>query len=61
MRKILNILVTIVLLCSMVFLGGEWSENTPRKRVVACDAVAFVVMVGCGFYLKKEYDNGQIR
>lgn len=61
MKKILTIVATILLLCAMAFLGGEWPEKTPRKKVVACDAVAFAVMAGCGVYLKKEYDNGQIR
>ena len=61
MKKILNILATITLLCSMVFLGGEWPEDTPRKKVIACDAVAFAVMAGCGVYLKKEYKDGRLR
>ena len=61
MRKILNIIVTIALLCSMVFLGGEWPEDTPMKKVITCDAIAFVVMAGCGVYLKKEYKDGRLR
>lgn len=60
MKKLRLTFATIAVLCSMVFLGGEWPENTPRKKVIICDAIAFVVMAGCGFYLKKEYDNGQL-
>jgi hypothetical protein len=61
MKKILNTFAAIAVLCAMVFLGGEWPENTPRKKVIACDAVAFAVMAVGGLYLKKEYDDGRLR
>lgn len=61
MKKILNIVTTIAVLCAMVFLGGEWPENTPRKKVIACDAAAFAVLAVGGVYLKKEYENGRLR
>lgn len=61
MKKILNTLAAIAVLCAMAFIGGEWPENTPRKKVITCDAVAIAVMAGCGIYLKKEYDNGRLR
>lgn len=60
MKKILTILVTILLLCSMVFLCGEWDEDIPRETVIKCDAVAFAIMLACGYYLKKKEKNGTL-
>lgn len=54
-------MATIAVLCAMVFIGGEWPENTPRKKVIACDAAAFAVLAVGGVYLKKEYENGRLR
>lgn len=61
MKKLLRTIATVAVLCAMVFLGGEWPENTPRKKVLTADGIAFVVLAVGGVYLKKEYDNGQIR
>lgn len=61
MKKILNTLATIAVLCAMVFLGGEWPENTPRKKVLAADGIAIAVLAAGGLYLKNEYDNGRLR
>lgn len=61
MKKILNTLATIAVLCAMVFLGGEWPESTPRKKVLAADGIAIAVLAVGGYYLKKEYDNGRLR
>ncbi len=61
MKKILRTTATVALLCAMVFLGGEWPDATPRKKVITCDAVALAIVAGCGLYLKKEYDDGQLR
>jgi len=61
MRKIFNSMVAIVMLCAICFLGGAWPENTPRKKVVACDGVALTVVAVCGIYLKKEERNGRLR
>ena len=61
MRKILNILATVALLCALVFLGGTWPEETPRKKVVTCDAVAVAVMLTCGLYLREEDKHGRLR
>ena len=60
MKKILNIIATILLLCSMVFLGGEWQEGVARKTVVKCDAIAIATMLACGLYLKKKEKNGDL-
>lgn len=60
MKKFLRTTATVALLCAMVFLGGEWPEGTPRKKVITLDAIALAVVAGCGVYLKKEYDDGQI-
>ena len=49
------------MLCAICFLGGAWPENTPRKKVVACDGVALAVIAVCGIYLKKEDRNGRLR
>lgn len=57
MEKILKPIATIALLCAMVFLGGEWPENTPRKKVIAYDGAAFGIIAVCGIYLKKTEDN----
>lgn len=61
MKKILNTLATIAVLCAMVFLGGEWQESTPRKKVLAADGIAIAVLAVGGFYLKRQYDNGRLR
>lgn len=57
MRKILKPIATIALLCAVVFLGGEWPENTPRKKVVACDGVALTIVLASGLYLKKTEEK----
>lgn len=54
-------MATIAVLCAMVFLGGEWPESTPRKKVLAADGIAITILAVGGFYLKKEYDNGRLR
>ena len=61
MKKILKAIVTIILLGGIVFLGGEWPEDTPRKRVLTCDSIALATVFACGFYLKKteEKENGR--
>lgn len=61
MKKAINTLAAIAMLCAMVFLGGEWPDGTPRKKVITCDAIAIAIVAGCGIHLKKEYDNGHIR
>lgn len=53
MRKVINSIVAIVMLGAMCFLGGEWPEDTPCKKVVTCDAAALAVVLSCGFYFKK--------
>ena len=57
MRKILKPIATVALLCAVVFLGGEWPENTPRKKVVACDGVALTIVLASGLYLKKTEEK----
>ena len=61
MKKILNILATVALLCALVFLGGTWPEDTPRKKVLACDGIAFATMLATGLYLRREEKNGRLR
>ncbi len=53
MKKILQTIATAALLCAVCFLGGEWPENTPRKKVVTCDAIALAIVAASGLYLKK--------
>jgi len=53
MKKIVNAIVTILLLCAVVFLGGEWPENTPRKKVLTYDGIAIATVALCGVYLKR--------
>lgn len=61
MKKILNILATVAVLGAVVFLGGEWPDGTPLKKVIACDAAAFALLAAGGFYLKNEHDHGRLR
>lgn len=61
MRKILNILATVALLCAIVFIGGTWPEDTTLKKVLICDGIAFVVMLATGLYLGREEKNGRLR
>lgn len=58
MRKILKTIASILLLGAVMFLAGEWPDNTPRKKVVACDGGALATILVCGLYLKKEEKNG---
>lgn len=57
MKKALKNLAAVAVLCSMAFLGGEWPENTPRRKVIAADGVAIAVMLCGGIYLKKTEDK----
>lgn len=61
MKKIMKTIATIVLLVGIVFLGGEWPENTPRKRVLTCDSIAIATVFACGLYLKRmeEKEHGR--
>ena len=61
MKYILKTIATIIVLCGLVFLGGEWPEDTPRKRVLEYDGVAIATVLICGLYLKREEekDNGR--
>lgn len=53
MKRIINAIVTIVLLCSVVFLGGEWPETATRAHVLLCDGSAFIIIAICSLYLHK--------
>lgn len=53
MKKILKSLATVAVLCAICFLGGEWPNDTPRKKVIAYDGAAFGIIAVCGLYLKK--------
>ena len=57
MRKISRRIATVVLLCAVVFLGGEWPEETPRRKVVTLDGAALATALVCGLYLKKEEEG----
>jgi hypothetical protein len=61
MRKILNILATVALLCAIVFLGGSWPEDTPLKVVLFRDGIAIAIMLASGLYLRREEKNGRLR
>ena len=53
MKKIARAIATVALLCSVCFLGGEWPEDTPRRKVITYDSCAFATMLACGLYLNK--------
>lgn len=53
MKKIFRSLAAIVLLGAICFLGGEWSEDTPRSKVVRYDGAALATAFLCGLYLNK--------
>ena len=62
MKKIINGFIAIILLASLCFLGGEWPENTPRKKVITYDGYAIATVLICGLYLKREEKkNGRLR
>lgn len=61
MKKFIKAIATIALLGALVFLGGEWPENTPRNKVVRYDAGALATVLVCGLYLRKEYDKEERR
>ena len=62
MKKILKHFAAIVLLGAICFLGGEWPENTPRKKVLKYDGYAMATVLICGLYLKREEKkNGRLR
>ena len=58
MKKLLKSIATVAMLCAMCFLAGEWPEDTPRNKVLACDGGAMAVMLVCGLYLKKTWEPG---
>ena len=53
MKKIITAIVTIVLLCAVAFLSGEWPETATRSRVLLCDGVALFLVAVCSLYLYK--------
>ena len=57
MKRALKDLAAVAVLCSVVFLGGEWPESTPRRKVIVADGVAFAVMLCGGLYLKKTTED----
>ena len=61
MKKISKTLATILLLVGLVFLGGEWPDKTPLKRVLTYDSIAFATVLACGIYLKKMEEEGNGR
>ena len=52
MKKLFQVIATIALLCAVVFLGGEWSDNVSRAHVILCDGAAFVVIAVCYLFLR---------
>lgn len=61
MKQILKAIATIALLGALVFLGGEWPEDTPRNKVVTYNAGALATVLVCGLYLKREYEKEEGR
>ena len=59
MKTILKTIAAILCLGSIMFLAGEWPEDTPRDKVVTCDASALVVALATGLYLKRTEDAGR--
>lgn len=52
MKKALQSIATIALLGALIFLSGEWPENTEITKVLLCDGGALAVILGSGLYLK---------
>lgn len=61
MKKFIKAIASIVLLGALVFLGGEWPEDTPRNKVITYNGGALVTVLVCGLYLRKEYDKEEER
>lgn len=61
MKKIIKAIATIALLGALVFLGGEWPEDTPRNKVIRYDGGALVTVLICGLYLRKENEEEERR
>ena len=61
MKKSLKVIASILLLGALVFLGGEWPDNTPRAKVIKYDCGALAVVAVCGLYLKREYSREEGR
>ncbi len=59
MKKIIKAIAAVLCIGSVMFLAGEWPEDTPRKKVVTCDASALVVALATGLYLKRSDHAGR--
>ena len=52
MKKVFKAVVTIALLLAVVFLAGEWPENTTRAKVILCDGCALLTIIISSLYLR---------
>ena len=52
MKKLFQAIATIALLCAVVFLGGEWSDDVSRAHVILCDGSAILLIAACSIYLR---------
>lgn len=57
MKKIIKTIAAVLCLGAVMFLAGEWPEDTPRNKVVTCDASALVVAFVTGLYLRRSDDE----
>ena len=55
MKKLLDSMVAVVLLCTICFLCGEWPEGTKLSKVLLCDGTAFAIAGICGLYLRRNW------
>lgn len=59
MKKIFKTIAAILCIGAVMFLAGEWPEDTPRKKAVTCDVSALVVALATGLYLKRSSHEGR--
>ena len=57
MKNVFKTIATIVCLLAIVFLAGEWPEDTPRRKVVTYDTAALATALVCGIYLRASETN----
>lgn len=57
MKKFTQVLSAIVCIGAVMFLAGEWPENTPISHVLLFDGGAIATIALTGLYLKKTYKD----
>lgn len=60
MKKIFRSIAAILCIGAIMFIaGGEWPENTPRKKAITYDGGALLTALICGLYLGKTNADGK--